>query len=337
MLMFAGSGSGGSLSETWAYDPTANKWANLSPASETQPSAGGQIPAVYDPVTGKVIAFDGTTWGYDPVANTWGALNPKGKLTPARIGASMAYNSNTGKVFLFGGTDMTTWFDELWLYDPVVNTWTRLGPPEEVQSKKGATTTTLPADTMPTGRSDAGMAFDPRSGKVILFGGIDAEYACLDDTWSYDPVTNRWTRLTPEGESPAARSAHAMAYDQHSGKIILFGGIDSQFASYNDTWAYDLKANKWTNLAPAGDSPPARGRTSMVYAFGIDKLLLFGGAAIQQDAAGGFGGQVYFNDTWAFGVGAPSVGSAPADTAVTETTLSASTTLGPQNAATTSP
>ncbi len=336
MLMFAGSGSAGSISETWAYDPAANRWTNLNPASETQPSAGGQIPAVYDAVTGKVIAFDGTTWGYDPAANTWGALNPKAKLTPARLGASMAYNSNTGKVFLFGGTDMAIWYNELWSYDPVVNTWTRLGPPEE-EEDKDTTTSLVPDATVPAGRSDAGMAFDPRSGKLILFGGMDADYACLNDTWSYDPVTNKWTRLTPEGGSPAARSAHAMAYDQHSGKVIVFGGIDSQFTCYNDTWAYDVKANTWTNLAPAGGSPPARGRTSMVYAFGIDKLILFGGAAIQQDAAGGFGGQAYFNDTWAFGVGLPSVGAAPVDTPVTGTSSSASTTLGPQNTATTVP
>jgi N-acetylneuraminic acid mutarotase len=333
MLMFAGSGS---LSETWAYDPATNRWANLNPASETQPSAGGQIPAVYDPVTGKVIAFDGTTWGYDPVTNAWGALNPKGKLTPARLGASMAYNSNTGKVFLFGGTDMATWYNELWLYDPVVNTWTRLGPPEEEEPKKGATTTTVAPNTiMPSGRNDAGLAFDPRSGKVILFGGMDANYACLDDTWSYDPVTNKWTRLAPEGDSPSPRSAHAMAYDQHSGKIILFGGIDSQFVSYNDTWAYDVKAGTWTNLAPAGDLPPARGRTAMVYAFGIDKLLLFGGAAIQQDSGGAFGGQVYFNDTWTFGVDLQSAGPEPVVTPVTETPAVTSTTLDTQSTVTT--
>jgi N-acetylneuraminic acid mutarotase len=283
-----------------------------------------------------VIAFDGTTWGYDPVANTWGALNPKGKLTPPRLGASMAYNSNTGKVFFFGGTDMATWYNELWSYDPVLNTWTRLGPPEE-EEDDDTTTSLAPDSTVPVGRSDAGLAFDPRSGKLILFGGMDADYACVDDTWSYDPVTNKWTRLTPEGESPAARSAHAMAYDQHSGKVILFGGIDSQFTCYNDTWAYDVKANTWTNLAPAGDSPPARGRTSMVYASGVDMLILFGGAVIQQDAAGGFGGQVYFNDTWAFGVGLPSVGPAPGDTPVPETTSAASTTLGGQSTGTTLP
>jgi N-acetylneuraminic acid mutarotase len=338
LLMFAGSGSAGSLSETWAFDSSANRWTNLAPVSETQPSAGAQIPAVYDPVTGKVIAFDGTTWGYDPVANTWGALNPKGKLTPARLGASMAYNSNTGKVFLFGGTDMAVWYSELWLYDPVVNTWTRLGPPEEEEPKKGATTTTLAPNTvMPMGRSDAGMVFDPRSGKVILFGGMDADYACLNDTWSYDPVTNKWTRLTPEGESPAARSAHAMAYDQHSGKVILFGGIDSQFTSYNDTWAYDVKTNAWTNLAPAGDSPPARGRTLMVYASGIDRLILFGGAVIQQDQAGGFGGTVYFNDTWTFGVTLQSAGSSATGTPVTTTTSLTPTTLGAGDTSTTLP
>lgn len=338
LLMFAGSGSVGSLAETWSFDAAANRWSNLAPVSEGQPSAGAQIPAAYDPVTGRVIAFDGTTWGYDPVANTWGALNPKGKLTPARLGASMAYNSNTGKVFLFGGTDMTTWYNELWLYDPVVNTWTRLSPTEEDEPKKGATTTTVAPNTiMPSGRSDAGMAFDPSSGKVILFGGMDSSYACLADSWSYDPVTKKWMQLAPQGESPAARSAHAMAYDRHSGKVILFGGIDSQFTSYNDTWAYDVKANAWTNLNPAGESPAARGRMVMVYASGIDKLILFGGAVIQQDAAGGFGGTVYFNDTWTFGVNVQPTMNATTGTPVTTTTAVIPSTVGGESTSTTTP
>ena len=43
-----------------------------------------------------------------------------------------------------------------------------------------------------------------------------------------------------------------MAYDPHSKMIVLFGGIDSQFVCYNDTWAFDPAAGTWTELQPGG-------------------------------------------------------------------------------------
>jgi hypothetical protein len=287
VILFGGFDGTSALSETWAYDPVAKTWTNLSPTSADQPSGAGQIPTVYDPVTSKVIAYDGTTWGYDPNGNTWAALSPKGtKLKPARLGSSMVYDSNTRKVFLFGGTDNSTWYNQTWSYDPSANTWTKLEPAGEV----------------PAGRSDAGMAYDPTSGKIVLFGGTDASFACLNDTWLYDPVANTWTTVTPAGEIPPARSGHGMAYDAHSKRVILFGGVDTEFLCYNDTWAYDSTAGTWTDLVPAGESPQARARMAVVYAVGSEELLLFGGSEFLPDATGGFPNQVYLNDTWGFGV-----------------------------------
>lgn len=57
-------------------------------------------------------------------------------------------------------------------------------------------------------------------------------------------------------------------------------------------WAYDFATNRWTELSPAGDRPPARRFHSMVYDSGANKMILFGGY--------GFDG-VRLNDTWASG------------------------------------
>ena len=151
------------------------------------------MPAVFEPATSKVITFDGTSWGYDTAANSWKALSPKGKLKPARMGACMVADAASGKVILFGGTDMNKWYDETWSYDPTANTWTNLKP----------------VGAVPAGRSDAGMAYDPTSGKIILFGGVDGEFNCLSDTWSYDPTANTWTKLTAAGTRRAPGVAWA--------------------------------------------------------------------------------------------------------------------------------
>ncbi len=65
--------------------------------------------------------------------------------------------------------------------------------------------TLKPEGDVPPGRSDAGMAYDPDSGKVILFGGVDSDFNCLNDTWVYDRSTNSWTKYAT-AEAPNARS-----------------------------------------------------------------------------------------------------------------------------------
>ncbi len=115
------------------------------------------------------------------------------------------------------------------------------------------------------------MAYDPTSGRVIMFGGFDDFGVRLNDTWAYDPVANTWTDLSPQGTLPPARSAQAMAYDPSSGRVIMFGGLSgspnpsSSLEGLDDTWAYDPVANTWTNLSPSGPRPPASWWQSMVF------------------------------------------------------------------------
>jgi hypothetical protein len=308
VLMFAGFDGTDALSETWAYDGETDSWVNLNAQGKDQPAAAVQMPGVFDPSTNKVIAFDGTSWGYDVAANTWRALSPKAKLKPARMSSCMALDANSGRIILFGGTDMHKWYNETWSYDAETNAWTNLKP-------EGA---------VPSGRSDAGMAYDPNSGKFFLFGGVDADFNCLDDTWSYDPNANVWTKLTSTGTGPSARSGLGMAYDPHHNTIIMFGGIDSQFVCYGETWSFDPAAGSWAQLEPVGASPSARGRCALVYDKSIDKMVLFGGAVVQSDSSGGFGSLVYLDDTWTYGVNLDSDGSG---TAATEVTPLTSTTL----------
>ncbi len=308
VIMFAGVGATDALEETWTYDALANAWVKAEAAGEDQPSSARQMPGAYDPTTLKVISYDGTSWGYDVSGKVWESLKPEGdKLTPARVGACMVKDDKTGKIILFGGTDMNKSYNETWGYDPGANTWTNLQPQGE----------------LPPGRSDAGMAYDPSSGKVILFGGVDSDFNCLADTWSYDPTANAWTKIATT-EAPAARSGVGFAYDRHSKRFIMFGGIDSQLVCYNDTWAFDASAGSWKDLAPGGTLPMPRGRVALVYVPSIDKLVVFGGATVQADASGGFGSLVYLDDMWAFGVYLPgdeeSVGTS-STTPVTSTTL----------------
>jgi hypothetical protein len=142
------------------------------------------------------------------------------------------------------------------------------------------------------GRERFAMAYHSRVDKIILFGGgTDSGFA--NDTWIYDYATNTWSNAQPQGELPAPRFDHAMAYDQIANKVFLFGGgagspwttaddmweYDYGYANgvgrLGDTWAYDAGAQTWHNLSPTvGPSP--RAFYAMAYA-GAGRTVLFGG------------------------------------------------------------
>ena len=101
-----------------------------------------------------------------------------------------------------------------------------------------------------------------------------------------------WANMAPTTRL-SARFAHAVTYDAESDRIVLFGGYPE--AGRNDeTWAYDLNMNTWTNMdSPSG--PSARLLHAMSYDAESDRVLLFGGIT----EAGRFS-VTYSDETWAY-------------------------------------
>ncbi|HVC35816.1 MAG TPA: kelch repeat-containing protein [Chloroflexota bacterium] len=139
--------------------------------------------------------------------------------------------------------------------------------------------------TSPLARSDAAMAYDPRSHQVVLFGGDNSfnSPVTLNDTWLWNGRT--WTRQRP-AISPPARSFAALADDESSHSLILFGGLDANGVPLADTWAWNGKT--WTQREPR-TSPPARFNASLATVPNGRGVILFGGS----DA-----NDVALNDTW---------------------------------------
>ena len=229
LIVFGGGNDNGTLNDTWAYDPVANTWTELKP-SRTLPSARSGHAMAYDPGLRGLIMFGGfgdigtlnDTWAYDPVANAWNELKPSRTLPSARSGHAMAYDPGSRRLIMFGGSgDSGAPFDDTWAYDPVANTWNELKP----------------SGAVPSARSGHSMAYDPTSGRLIMFGGVDFAGTSLDDTWAYDSATNAWTQLEASGPQPRARAGHVMAYDQTSARLIMFGGHSIRPTDLlNETW-----------------------------------------------------------------------------------------------------
>ena len=96
-----------------------------------------------------------------------------------------------------------------------------------------------------------------------------------------------WTQLHP-ATSPEALTWFSMAFDQGSGQLILFGGVNSSGIITGDTWAWN--GTNWTNLNISG--PPARLGASMAYDPAVGGLILFGGLS------GNVAAPTALNDCW---------------------------------------
>jgi hypothetical protein len=137
------------------------------------------------------------------------------------------------------------------------------------------------ADTGPSARNRAALAFDLARSQYVLFGGTD-DQGELDDTWTYDGTA--WTQVADTGPSP--RAGHAMAYDPAREQVVLFGGLRGGQPD-GETWTWDGTA--WTQAQNAGPSA----RSGHVLAGDVSSVWLFGGGPGQAAGAAGLHG-----DSW---------------------------------------
>jgi hypothetical protein len=115
------------------------------------------------------------------------------------------------------------------------------------------------------------------AGLAVAVGAVGG----LFGTGHLGPSRSGGTAATGAGSGPSPRSGAAMAWDEASHTVILFGGR-TQTGNANDTWSWDGSA--WHQLSPA-TSPPARSGALMA-ADGHGGLVLYGGVG---DSGGGKG------------------------------------------------
>ena len=100
-------------------------------------------------------------------------------------------------------------------------------------------------------------------------------------------TTASWTVIDAHG--PAARWDHTLSADPHGGRLLLFGGRDTDGAPFGDTWVYDAAENGWTVVE--GMAPSPRFGHAVAVDVANRALYLFGGQA---------DGATFFNDAWRF-------------------------------------
>lgn len=223
-------------------------------ARDDRPDARRFPAAVYDETLKKVVLFGGydnanfrnDTWTWD--GTTW--VEIERDRPNQRSLMQMWYDPLLKKTVLYGGlgrrniNERITRYSDMWSFDGTQ--WTKMN------------VTTTPGE-----RFGAQTAIDPRTNKMILFGGLRSEPVEGDDdrrrqffdndTWEWDGAASRWTKLNP-AVSPAARQNGGFAWDPMAQELVLYGGYAGFY--YSDTWTFD-----GTNWHPRAE-PRGRRRPS---------------------------------------------------------------------------
>lgn len=222
-------------------------------------------------------------WRYDVATNQWtwmkgpqtfsapGNYGTKGVPNPAnypggRGWGAAAWTDLDGNFWLFGGYGVGDGgnLNDLWKYDVSSNVWTWMSGSSTANDQGSYTQFGVPNPVdYPASRSEANAVWVDSNNNLWMFGGYG--FNLLDDLWKYDISTGMWTWVsgtsaggtTPNHgtkgvpaptNTPGARQCYS-AWLSPSGDLMLFGGrVGSgfSFASYSDTWEYDISLGQWT-------------------------------------------------------------------------------------------
>lgn len=188
----------------------------------------GSASMAYDPDTSQLLLYGGSrAWGDSCTCDSsrdvrvWDGTNWRLliELDQDAEWMHLVYDAATHQMLSFGGTShdsqapagmiMSAWDGQAWI--------------------------TLPQAQRPAGLYADSAAYDPATGQLIWFGGVDFLGTFHNDTWTWDGTS--WTKLQPR-TSPSARDNAFVGYDDATRQFVLAGGQDAAGTQLRDTWIW---------------------------------------------------------------------------------------------------
>ncbi|KIW70463.1 hypothetical protein PV04_02731 [Phialophora macrospora] len=207
----------------YLLNTSSRQWSRASPPG---PRPSGRYGHTLNILGSKIYIFGGQVEGYffnDLIAFDLNALqNPtnqwefllqntgddvglSAKVPAARTNHTVvSYND---QLFLFGGTNGTQWFNDVWTYSPATNSWTQQDCIGYIPAPREGHSAALVNDVM------------------YIFGGRTEEGTDLGDLAAFRISSKRWYTFQNMGPSPSPRSGHSMT--AYRDKIIVLAGEPS--------------------------------------------------------------------------------------------------------------
>jgi hypothetical protein len=300
LLLFGGlSSQQTALNDVWSLSlpqtgtPT---WTQLTMPSSSGTDAAGRARAslAFDSAHSVLFVQGGSDLNGNPVADAWKLTLPatgtptwtlvtSDQRLSLILDATFAYDSDSNRLVLFGGTDDGSPTDELRTL-PLsgalpVTSWTVEQPTTLLASARSASSSLyLP------GASGA-------SATLWLFGGTDSSSNNNNDLWRLTLPTSgslTWLRFETSLNMPQGGSG---IFDAAHSRIVLYDGNGGNGQSSIFVKSYPT-AGQWV---ASGDGSGPGGRSSSVSAYDPDthQMLVFGGLT-----------EGYYNDIWALNLDA---------------------------------
>ncbi len=270
-------------------------WSINAPPSTSSPGPVVYGSMAYDAADGYVVFVGGYNSSFGLTEGTWtyahGVWTHLIGADPFdTFDAAMAYDPGEGYILLFGGGGGVNW---TWAFHGGI--WTELC---DVQCAFGI--------YAPRPTEGAGLAYEPTSATMVLFGGDAYEgpvvgYQLVSQTWIWIAVsatTGYWENLTTtEGSNvPAPRVNMGMTYDAYNGEIVLYGG-GNLTGDYGDTWTMTDAFSGWHEVGACGgfkqpactDGPNPSAAMVFAYDTALQEVVMSGGQSA------GFGGYLLGN------------------------------------------
>jgi len=211
--------------------PSPSNWVQRASLPE-----GPLVGAVSFVVQGKLYVgaglrgtFTNEFYQFDPTTNRWKEVTAlPAEVRYAGVGFAIGDYGYTGlggnfclDVGAEAGTCDSSYFNDLWRYDPVIDKWRRA------------------ADFPGSGRVSA-VAFVIRDRAYVTGLSTSGAY----DMWEYEPVANSWTR---KADYPGGCGVRGTAFSVGGYGYVDFGYTNG--AACQDFWRYEPFADAWTPVA----------------------------------------------------------------------------------------
>ena len=223
----------GGLNDLWKYSPVTGEWTWVSGSSSVNPAAS-----------------------YGTLGAAASANVPDGRY------AAVSWIDSADNLWLFGGSTLSGFRNDLWKFTPSTNQWTWVsGPNTPTGLGVYGTLGSSAAANVPSSRVAAASWIDA-SGNFWLFGGEGVSNpqtsGLFNDLWMFSPGTGQWTWVSGSSSgdvagvygtlgiaaptnAPGGRASSA-AWIDGAGNLWLFGGTGTSGpvagSELNDLWEY---------------------------------------------------------------------------------------------------
>jgi hypothetical protein len=258
--------------ELWYLNLLGMTWGVDTPANPPPPRIRHTM--VRDAADDQLVVFGGVwssvprndVWTIPTYGDAWIEAAPAGPAPAPRYDHTAIFDPVRRRLVVFGGRDGSSVFADAWALsvdDP--SAWIP-----------------LPAYPGPGLHSHVAV-YDPVRDRMIVHGGLESVGYAQSQAWALTlGGSPAWAPLSAPGAP--ARYDHAAIYDPDEDRLVTFGGDDGDgLLQTSRTHALALGTNEWTELAPDGEIPHARGGHAAIFDPMQRRMVTLGGRWVGED------------------------------------------------------